>query len=139
MKKTGKLVTGLLGLAMVAVTILPCAASTVYTHDIDIPANMVWTKIYGAERSKDNKEVMARCNSVEPVSGWWDNFTKIRCRVVNGMKEPITEKTEYVLEEGKGYVSMELLNGYLNTYSVSFQFRGNSSSAAIANVSYWGW
>ncbi|OUP46034.1 hypothetical protein [Pseudoflavonifractor sp. An187] len=139
MKKAGKLVTGLLGLAMAAVTILPCAASTVYTHDIEIPAHMVWTKIYGAERSQKNKEVKARCNSVEPPKANWDTFTKIRCRVVNGMKEPITEKKEYVLEEGKGYVSMELLNGYLDVYSVSFQFRGNSESAAIANVSYWGW
>ena len=139
MKKSGKLVTLLLALFMVVVTILPCAASTIYTHDIEIPANKVWTKIYGAERSQKNKEVKARCNSVEPPYVTWDTFTKIRCRVVDGMKEPITEEKEYVLEEGKGYVSMELLNGNLDLYSVSFQFRGNSESAAIANVSYWGW
>ena len=47
MKKSGRLITGLLGLAIAAVMILPAAASTSVDNVlVHIPENQVWTSIW---------------------------------------------------------------------------------------------
>lgn len=138
MKKFGKLVTGLFGLAMVTVTILPAGASMVYSHRVELEKFQAWTKMYGAGRSFEEHYVSARCEAVYPAVGV-DNYKKIQCRVVDGSSVVMTTKDYYVLTEGeRGYTDMELKKEYRDNYQVCFQFRGNSNSPAYAQVAYTG-
>lgn len=101
--------------------------------------NMVWTADYDntAYRTTNYSYVTARNHAVWPVNGGIDTFKKIHVRVTNGYDLVISGTT--VLNETDTQASnIFLYEGYLSTTLVGFEFRGNTSNEAYANVSYSG-
>lgn len=138
MKKSGRLVTGLLGLAMAAVTVLPAMAaqSGVYNKKIDLLANMVW--VSAGEVTYDGDDYAggrALCDSVYPLHGT-DNYKYIRCRITEYYGMVITEKPYERIEEGRGYKNIEIKRAYDHYQHIYFQFAGNTDSPAHAIVSF---
>ena len=132
MKKT---YTILLTLIMVITVCMPAMAGT--KVNITIPKNQVWSTKKSDSRTGYNGYVSARCHSVYPESGT-DNFSKIQCRVVSSSGNVMVEKSYYVLSESASAATdMNIKDGYFNLKTVYFQFRGNSSDAANAVVSYY--
>ena len=105
------------------------------SQTISIPKNQNWTSKYSDSRSKSYSYVSAGCESVYPSTGD-DNFKKIQVRVVTSQGMLIMNDSYKVLEEGKGVSEIDVKEGYLGLEQVSFQFRGNSNSAAKAVVNY---
>ena len=105
---------------------------------ITLAANQAWTKKYAASRSKQNSNVLARCHSVYPRYGGTDNFQKIQCRIVDGAGTQMCYEVVTLSETATGNTSIPIRNGFLNASTAYFQFRGNTSSAANAVVSYYG-
>lgn len=138
MKKSGKLVTGLLGLAMAVVTVLPALAAPVGIHGqkIWLPPNMVWT--YGGEVTHNSSYhgAEAMCESVYPDKGGVDTFKVIRCRITDYYGNVISTKSSIPLKEGTGYQGIEIKQGYNHLGYIYFHFQGNSDSSANAIVSY---
>lgn len=134
-KWKSKLVTAVTVVAMWGMMAMPVgAASNVVVY---LPANQLWTGSYSASRSGAYRYVNAQCNSVYPISGE-DNFTRIQVTVVSNNNTTILEDEVATLTEGQGMETLNIKNGYLNLRTVYFKFRGNSSSAANAVVSYKG-
>lgn len=125
---------------MIAMLCVSAMAASVTNKTISLPANQVWTSATGnsVARSGSYNDVGARCNSVYPDSGA-DFFGKIQCRVLNSYGTKIMDDDYVVLDEGAdGYTYIPIKNGYLSVTTVYFQFRGNTSAAANAVVSYTG-
>ena len=121
---------------VVAVMIVPSFAASYVT--IHLASNRYWTKGYGASHDPNYSTCGAMCHSVSPYSGT-DYFHTIQCRVTNTYNETISTSGSYLLSEGaSSYQEIKIKEGYLNTNTVYFQFRGNSNSQAIAEVSYIG-
>lgn len=136
MKIGRKLVTLLIVVVMLAVTCMPVFAAS--NKLIYLSPNQFWTSGYGEAHDPDYIRCGARCHSVYPYSGS-DLFSNIQCKVTNTYDEVITTRSTYTLNEGaSGYTSIYLMDGYLNTTTVYFHFRGNSSAQAQAIVSYTG-
>ncbi len=113
-------------------TIRSFAMSTVY-----LSKGQEWTTSYSASRTMAFSYVSSKLYSVYPEKGK-DNFKKIQVRVVDGSGTLISNSTYSTLTEGAGWNSIALKDGYLNYSTVYFQFRGNSSEAAYADVDYYG-
>lgn len=138
MKKAGKLVTGLLGLAMAVTTILPAMAapSSVQSQKIELIENMAWVSAGAVTYDGDNYGGgRALCESVYPKSGS-DNYKYIRYRITEYYGMVITAKAYERVEEGKGYKTIEIKRAYDHYQHIYFQFSGNSNSSAYAIVSY---
>lgn len=117
--------------------VMSVPAFAAYKQNITLPENQVWKTAGTSSRTGDYSTVYARCHSVYPSSGP-DFFGKIQCRVTNSGGTQICDSA-YVLDEGNdGYTEITIKEGYLATSPVTFQFRGNSSAAASAVVSYYG-
>lgn len=142
MKKSGKLVTGLLGLAMAAVTVLPAMAlsSSLTNQVVDIPRNQVWAYGGMVSHTPSNQGALVRCESVFPIDGRFDDFQYIRCRITDYRGTVVSEETDKKIKEGTfGYESMRIREEYANVMSaIYFQFRGNSNAPAKALVSFKG-
>lgn len=137
MKSTrkSKLITAVTVMAMCIMTAVPVgAASNVVVY---LPQNQLWTGAYSTSRSTAYSYVSAECNSVYPLSGS-DNFTQIQVTVVSNNNTTILKGEVATLTEGQGMKSLTIKDGYLDLRTVYFKFRGNSSSAANAVVSYQG-
>lgn len=105
---------------------------------ISLPANMKWTAKYSTSRNTSYSYSRARCHSVYPESGS-DNFSRMRCRVVNSSGTVISASSYTILTEGaSGNTRISLREGYLNLSTVYFQFCGNTKASAQAVVSYYG-
>ena len=113
-------------------TIRSFAMSTVY-----LSKDQAWTQSYSESRSMRFSSVSSKLFSVYPEKGK-DNFKKIQVRVLDGNGSLISNSDYTVLTEGAGWKDIELKNGYLINSTVYFQFRGNSSEAAYADVDYFG-
>lgn len=134
-KVRSKLVTAVTVMAMCAMMAMSVgAASNVVVY---LPANQLWSGSYSVSRSGAYGYVSAECNSVYPLSGS-DNFTQIQVTVVSNNNTTIMDGGYTVLKEGAGMYRLRIKDGYLNLKTVYFKFRGNSSSAANAVVSYEG-
>ena len=104
-----------------------------------LPVNQIWSAASLENRTGNYSYVQVGCDSVYPTSGT-DNFTKIQariCRNNSGTLQLLMNKSYIVLTEGAGLSKIYIKEGYLNTTTVHFQFRGNSSSAAEAVVDYY--
>jgi hypothetical protein len=135
MKNMKKLATIITVLAMAFVMAIPTFAA--YKQSIYLPKDQAWVTAGDATRSGNYSTVKARCHSVYPDSGA-DFFGKIQCRVTNKNGTEISDKI-YALDEGDSdYTKITIKEGYLSTSPVTFQFRGNTSAAANAVVSYTG-
>lgn len=133
MKNLKKLATIITVLAMAFVMAIPTFAA--YKQNISLPKNQTWITAGDATRNQSFSTVSARCDSVYPDSGA-DFFGKIQCQVTNNDGTIISDKV-YTLDEGASdYTKITIKEGYLSTSSVNFQFRGNTSAAANAVVSY---
>lgn len=137
MKKAGKLVTGLLGLAMAVTTILPAMAapSSVESKKIELIENMAW--VFGAEVTYDGDKYAggrALCETVYPKDGM-DLYSTIRCRITDYYGVVISEKSYVKLTEGTGYHNVEIKRAYDYLGHIYFQFAGNNRNSAYAIIS----
>lgn len=134
MKHLKKLITPAIALAMVIVMALPAFAAS--KQKIRLPQNQVWVTA-GTEAREYCDDPSARCHSVVPVDALVDLFSKIQCRVLSSTGESMGVNAVTTLTEGaKDYTGIRLKSAYHGVNSVTFQFRGNSSAAADATVSY---
>ncbi len=133
MKHLKKLITPAIALAMVIVMALPAFAAS--KQNIRLPQNQVWVTA-GTEAREYCDPPSACCHSVVPIDALVDLFSKIQCRVLNNTGVSIGKNEVTTLTEGRGYQKIELKAAYHGVNSVTFQFRGNSSAAADATVSY---
>lgn len=142
MKKSGKLVTGLLGLAMAAVTVLPAmAAINVEHYVVHLAENKYWTYGGWASHTMGNQGALVRCESVYPdEENVPDNYRTIHCRIADYRGYVISEDPEVELQEGMiNYQRMRIREIDANSLgTIYFQFRGNSNASAYALVSYKG-
>ena len=123
-------------------TVVLMLSMSIMTHavekkQISLPADMKWTTKYSVSRTGQYSYVRARCHSVYPESGS-DNYSRMRCRVVNSSGTVISESTYIILTEGASITQIGLKEGYLNLSTVYFQFSGNTVYPAQAIVSYYG-
>lgn len=131
-----KIVSAIVIAVMIVLTLVPSFAASYVT--IQLASNRYWTKGYGESHDPSYSTCGAMCHSVSPYSGT-DHFHTIQCRVTNTYNETISTSGSYSLSEGaSSYQEIKIKEGYLNTNTVYFQFRGNSNSQAIAEVSYIG-
>ena len=139
MKKAGKLVTGLLGLAMAAVTVMPAmAAMPAYVYDFKIwlPPDMEWNSAARVTHDSNYNGAKARCETVYPDDGGHDTYTTIRYRLTGSHAELISKDSYVKITEGAGFVATEIKQGYNNLGFVGFEFQGNTKYSADAYVSY---
>lgn len=130
------LVSAIVVAVMIVLTLVPSFAASYVT--IHLASNQYWTKGYGESHDPNYSLCGAMCHSVSPYSGS-DNFHIMQCRVTNTYGDTISVLDSYSLSEGaSSYLKIRIKEGYLNTNTVYFQFRGNSNSQAIAVVSYTG-
>lgn len=138
MKKAGKLVTGLLGLAMAVTTILPAMAapSAVYGKKIELIENMAWVfageVTYNGDRYAAGR---ALCETVYPPSGI-DTYEFIRGRITEYYGTVISTVPYTKIKEGTGYNSIEIKRAYDYLGHIYFQFSGNTKYPAYAIVSF---
>lgn len=137
MKKAGKLVTGLLGLAMAVTTILPAMAapSAVYGKRVELLGGFAWS--FGGEvtHNTDYNGAKALCESVYPGTGV-DNYRYIRYRITD-YYGVIISKAGYVrIQEGAGYRPVGIKDEYDYLTHIYFQFSGNTGNPAYAIVSF---
>lgn len=130
-----KIVTGLTVIALLAMSCISSFA--VLNKQIYLPPNQAWMTAGSVTRTGNFSYTKAGCDSVYPTSGS-DNFTRIQVRLKNAGGMVISTKASTVLTEGNGTEKIYLREGYMATTPVTFQFRGNSSSAAYAIVDYFG-
>lgn len=132
-----KVVVTVLVLAVVlSVSFLPILAAAYQV--IYLPTNQYWTSGYGEAHDTRYSYAGARCHSVYPYNGT-DLFTKIQCSLRNTHDEIISTSETYTLyESSNSYSQIRIAEGYLDTSTVYFKFRGNSDDQAEAVVSYVG-
>lgn len=112
--------------------------SAVDKKQISLPSDMKWTSKYSTSRNTSYSYSKARCHSVYPKNGT-DNFSRMRCRVVNSSGTVISTSSYTILTEGVSEnTRISLKEGYLNLSTVYFQFCGNTKASAEAVVSYYG-
>ena len=137
MKKRLKKYLSVMGASMLMLSV----SMSVFAADseiISIPADMKWGTKYSASHNTGYSYVRARCHSVYPVSGV-DNFSTIRCRIVNNSGTIISKESYVKLSEGSSdFTKINLKDGYINLSTVNFQFCGNTKASAQAVVSYRG-
>lgn len=104
-------------------------------QQISLPKNQAWMTAGSETRTGNFSYARAGCDAVYPETGN-DNFSKIQVRLKNSNGSVISKESYTVLTEGNGTEKIYLKEGYMNTSSVTFQFRGNSSSSAKAIVDY---
>ena len=127
------LVTGVITFLMMATMLMSTFAAI--DKNITIPSNQAWTSGSSEARTGNYSNVKVKCNSVYPESGT-DNFSKIQTRITNSSGTLIMNTEYTTLTEGNDYSYIAIKQGYLNTTTVRFQFRGNTSKSAKAVVSF---
>lgn len=132
-----KVVVTVLVLAVVlSVSFLPILAAA--NQVIYLPTNQYWTSGYGEAHDTRYSYAGARCHSVYPFNDT-DFFTSIQCSLRNTYDEIISTSETYTLYESSyGYSQIRIAEGYLDTSTVYFKFRGSSNYQAEAVVSYVG-
>jgi hypothetical protein len=132
-----KIFVGMLAMAAIFIMSSVCYAGTRdYMQTIYLPPNQAWTTAGSGNRSGNFSFVIARTHAVYPVGGA-DHFTKCQCKITNTSGTTICKSSYYTLYETSGsYTHIPIKEGYLNTTTVKFKFRGNTSDDAYANVSY---
>lgn len=139
MKKSGKLVTGILALMMVGVTVLPAMANYAVSHRlVHLPANQVWMPGGSVWHTPGIKGAVVQCHSVYPDKEGTDNYQYIRCRIVDNYGIIVSMESDKKIQEGTGYQDMELRDGYTQSGTLNFHFRGNTKESAYTDVSYKG-
>lgn len=133
MKHLKKLITPAIALAMMIVMVLPAFAAS--EQQIRLPQNQVWVTA-GTEAREHCDDPSACCHSVIPLNSPIDFFTKIQCRIINSAGKTISLKDVITLTQGNTLQRIELKSAYHGVNSVTFQFRGNTTAAAYATVSY---
>lgn len=134
-----KIITSIIAMAMFCMMSISAFAigDDYYNVQISLPENQVWTESMSMERSGYFSFAWASLESVYPLSGT-DNFKKIQARIVNSSGSSIMDSSYVVLEEGKDGERLYIKEGCLNLTTIYIQFRGNTSKAAEAVVSYGG-
>lgn len=134
-KKRSMVCTVLL-LAMFVAMCIPAMAAS-YNQVISLPANQVWMTAGNDDRSGAYSYVKAQNHSVYPTSGD-DTFSVIQCKITDSSGTLLCSSSSYKLEEGTGsYTKIYIREGYLDTDTVYFKFRGNKDYSAKAVVSYY--
>lgn len=133
MNKCKKSVTVVVVLAMCCMMCFSVAAARA---TIMLPPNQNWSVGKTDTRTGNYGYVSVGCDSVYPVSGT-DNFQYIQARILNESGNLIMDDSYTIIKEGTGLQSIDIKQGYLNTKIVTFQFRGNTSSNAVAEVTYY--
>lgn len=121
--------------AMAMFYMMSMSALAVTTKHIYLGAGQEWTVPYPITRLGDYSCVYVKCDAVYPAYGP-DFLTKIQVCLVDSSGAMIMEGNYYTLTEGAGYRAISIKEGYLDD-TVYIQFRGNSSAAADAIVSYY--
>lgn len=141
MKKSGKLVTGLLALFMVLVTAMPAmAAYNVEKQVIHLPPNRLWMAVGMVLHKPTNQGALARCENVYPDDGSSDTMRHIYARITESIGTVISEDPQVRLNETfSGYTRIRIKEAYANVVSgIHFHFRGDTVKSAYAVVSYQG-
>ena len=136
MKKNIKmLVINVSALALMLSSSIMCFAD-VGEKSIYIDTNQIWSADYENTDSRTGSysTVYARNHAVRPISGI-DTFSTIQCQVTNGYDYVISDVIP-LKESNSSNTSISIKEGYLSCKFVGFEFRGNSSAAAYATVSY---
>lgn len=130
-----KIVTAFFICSLILTTHVFAARST-----FNLPKNQEWVYKYET-RTGSYSTVLSRLYAVYPTDGSKDNFKKIQVRIsasggeVIGSGEYMSDL--YILDERVNSNSIiPLYDGLLYNMRIYFQFRGNSSSPARADVYY---
>lgn len=127
-----KLIPLIIAIAMAFVMALPVFAAE--NQNIYLPQGQVWMTA-GTEARNYCDFPTVRCHSVYPESGL-DLFGTIQCRLKKGADVISASDIVYLSESSSSFTTVALKEGFEHVNSVTFQFRGNSSAAAYAVVSY---
>lgn len=113
--------------------------ATAKRETIKVAKNQVWNKRPAVSRTCKYSDLRVRTYAVYPTDGRKDTFSCIQVTARNTSGVRIVQNEYYKIYETKSSTptSMKIREGYLNTKSVVFAFRGNSTySAAYADVKY---
>lgn len=127
-----------ISIMVVSVMFILNTVSTFAANNVSVylPANQVWTASLLDQRSGAYNNVMMKLDSVYPTGNATDNYQKIQARIRNSDGDIIMNSSYVTLSETENTQYIPIKNGYLNTETVFFQFRGNTSAAANAVVDY---
>lgn len=135
MKANKRCIIGTLLLVVMLVALAVPALAT--TKVLSLPSGQAWVSTPLETRTGSYSYVYAQNESVYPYSGQ-DQYELIHCRILNSSGTRISVDSYEVLDETKaGYSEIELRQGYLHYTSIEFEFRGNSTNAARAVVTYY--
>lgn len=92
-----------------------------------------WAAKLDIKRTRKYDDVYVKIRSVHPPKGE-DTYTRCRCILTSGSTD-ISKMT--VLQEGTGYHSVKILNGYLDKKKFTLKFAGNNPKCeAYIDYSY---
>lgn len=112
-----------------------CATASAMNH-IYLSVNQYWMTQPAVQRSGAYSYVEAQCLAVHPaVAGGADNLRYIQAHATTEGGTNITGITT-LDERDSSPSSLTLKEGYLNVSTVVFEFRGSTSAAAYADVTY---
>lgn len=135
MTKRRSLVCTVVLLALFVALCIPAMAAS--NKVITLPENQVWMTAGSDARSGAYSYVKVRNHSVYPTSGA-DFFGVIQCKITTANGTLLCNSSYYKLDEGDDdYTTIYIREGYLNTETVYFKFRGNTEYGAKAVVSYY--
>lgn len=113
--------------------------TTAFAKDetILLPQSQIWAVRSSIERTGKYSYVEAKVNSVYPVNGGIDTFTKVQVKVYTDALK--TFSNTYTLSETSSSSTQIALNeGFLDEDNVKLAFRGNNADySAYANVTYY--
>lgn len=133
MKGKKILITLFVMVSMLAMSMQAMASATYKT--IYLEPNKLWSDRIDnpGVRTGNYSYVEVTCHSVYPESGS-DNFSRMQVRIADMYSNDLS--SIYTIKEGDGANKIYLLEGYLNTKNIYYEFRGNSNSDAYAVVTY---
>ena len=133
MRRTKKL--GSIFLIMMILALNIQAMASAYNVTVYLEPDQIWSDRidHPGPRSGNYSYVEVTCHSVYPESGL-DTYSKMQARVSNMYGQNIS--LPYTIKEGDGANQISILEGYLGTTNIYYEFRGNSRFSAYATVSY---
>ncbi len=129
-----KAIVTLMTLASIAT--MGCVHAYAKTTTVTVDVDQIWTDLDSISRSGKYSYLVMRNIAVYPSSGVEDNFRYIQGNAKNSSGTQICNIVK-LDEQSTKATEVPIYEGYLNTSSVIFRFRGNSPNyGAHAEVVY---
>ena len=101
------------------------ASQTLRTEHFVVGKNQEWKSLKSLNRTKKYNNTRIRVISVTPIENKKDNYTKVQAMAVDAKTGKAITSVK-VFEEGTGFKSLPIKNGFLNTSKIVFKYRGNN-------------